>query len=30
VDGLASYEEYLRNGKKGYSLDEMKKRYDIA
>ena len=30
VEALASYEEYLRNGKKGYSLDEMKRRYDIA
>lgn len=29
ADALVSFEEYLRSGKKGYSLEEMKKRYDI-
>jgi RHH-type rel operon transcriptional repressor/antitoxin RelB len=27
ADALASYEDYLRSGQKGISLDEMKKRY---
>ena len=29
ADAMASYEEYLRSGKKGFSLDEMKQRYEI-
>jgi RHH-type transcriptional regulator, rel operon repressor / antitoxin RelB len=28
VDALMSYEDYLRSGKKGKSLEEMKKLYD--
>ena len=27
ADALVSYEEYLRSGKKGVSLEEMKQRY---
>jgi len=30
ADALASYEEYLRSGKKGFSLEEMKQRYELA
>jgi RHH-type rel operon transcriptional repressor/antitoxin RelB len=29
ADALASYEEHLRSGKKGYSLEEMKQRYGV-
>lgn len=29
ADALASYEDYLRSGKKGFSLEEMKQRYGI-
>jgi RHH-type rel operon transcriptional repressor/antitoxin RelB len=29
VDALASYEEYLRSGKKGFSLEQMKQRHGV-
>ncbi len=29
ADALVSFEEYLRSGKKGYSLEEMKQRYGL-
>lgn len=29
IDALASYEEYLRSGKKGFSLEEMKQRHGL-
>jgi RHH-type rel operon transcriptional repressor/antitoxin RelB len=29
ADALVSYEEYLRSGKKGFSLEEMKQRHGI-
>jgi len=29
ADAVASYEEHLKSGKKGYTLEDMKKRYDI-
>jgi RHH-type rel operon transcriptional repressor/antitoxin RelB len=29
LEALASYEDYLRSGKEGYTLEEMKKRYGI-
>jgi RHH-type rel operon transcriptional repressor/antitoxin RelB len=29
ADALVSYEEYLRSGKKGFSLEEMNKRHGI-
>lgn len=29
LEAVASYEEYLRSGKKGYTLEEMKKRHGV-
>ena len=29
ADALVSYEEYLRSGKKGFTLDEMKQRHEV-
>jgi len=29
LEAVSSYEEYLKSGKKGYTLEEMKKRYEL-
>jgi cell division septum initiation protein DivIVA len=29
ADAIASYEEHLKSGKNGYSLEEMKERYGL-
>jgi len=29
ADAIVSYEEHLKSGKKGYSLEEMKERYGL-
>lgn len=29
ADAVASYEEHLKSGKKGYTVEDMKQRYDI-
>ncbi|RZI45673.1 type II toxin-antitoxin system RelB family antitoxin [Candidatus Finniella inopinata] len=29
AEAIASYEEYLRSGKQGYTLEEMKERYGV-
>ena len=30
IDAVAAYEEHLRSGKEGYTLEEMKSRYGIS